>query len=82
MKRQRASSDLERDIRKLRADGIPTSAEWHAWARGVAANWMEQDAREAIGGEEHPSAALNLWVDENWHVHDGDDEEEERHATG
>lgn len=74
MKRQRASAELERSIRKLRADGIPTSAEWHAWARKVAAHWMEEDARAAIGGDEHPTAALNLWVDEHWHVHDSDQE--------
>lgn len=73
MKRTRAGDDLERAIRRARADEQPKSAEWHDWARRVEALEMEEDARRAIGGDEHPSAALNLWVDEHWHVHDDED---------
>lgn len=81
MKRQRSGDDLERVIRKARADEQPKSAEWHEWARDVEANEMEEDARRAIGGDEHPTAALNLWRDEHWHVHDSD-QEEEKDAVG
>jgi hypothetical protein len=69
MNRQHRESTTT-EVGRLR-DKRPLSAETSKKTQEIADYWMELDARNAIGGKEHPSAAADLWMDETGQVHEG-----------